>query len=169
MKRVLVLGCPASGKSTLARVIAADTGLPIVHLDRIYWRSGWIESSEEEFRARLAIEIEKEAWIIDGNYANAITPRLRFADTAIVLDFPRWRCLWRAVKRSLWGWGKSRTDMADGCRERLDPEFLKFIWNFRRDYRPRLFGELERFTGERILLHSPTDVKRFVESLHRPR
>lgn len=55
--------------------------------------------------------------------------------------------------------------MADGCRERLDPEFLQFIWNFRRDYRPTLVAELGRFSGEKILLHSPTDVKRFIESL----
>lgn len=165
MKRVLILGCPASGKSTFARRLAASTGLPLVHLDRIYWRPNWVEAAKEEFDARLAAELARDAWIVNGNYGRTIARRLAAADTAILLDFPRWRCLWRAFRRSALGFGRTRADMADGCREKFDPEFFAYIWRFPGEQRPTLLEELARFRGETIVLRSPAAVRRFLDRL----
>jgi len=165
VKRVLILGCPASGKSTFARKLAASTGLPLVHLDRLFWRPNWVEATEAEFNSSLASELPKDAWIIDGNYGRTIAQRLQRADTAIFLDFPRWLCLYRAVKRSLTGWGRARPDMAGGCNERFHAAFLKFIWEFRKNHRPKLLTELERFPGAKIVLCSTNEVGRFFEQL----
>lgn len=163
MKRVLILGCPASGKSTFARALAVSTGLPVVHLDRLYWRANWIEAAEEEFHAQLAAELAKDVWIMDGNYSSTIAPRLALADTAIFLDFPRWLCLWRAVRRVILGQGRGRPDMAPACRERFDPSFFYFLWKFHETYRPKLVSELDRFSGETIVLRSPAEAKEFLE------
>ena len=166
MKRILILGCPASGKSTLARRIAQLTGLPLVHLDRLYWRPGWVEAPQTEFCVQLAAELARDTWIIDGNYRSTLALRLESADTAIFLDFPRWPCLGRAMRRSVFGFDRQRPDTADGCREKLDPEFLGFIWRFRREYRPRLLAALDGFPAEKILLRSPAEVGRFLSALH---
>jgi len=165
VRRVLVLGCPASGKSTLAGKLALVTGLPLVHLDRLFWRPNWVEASEEEFREDLTAELSKDAWIIDGNYGRTIALRLERADTAILLDFPRWLCLGRAAKRSVMGWGRTRPDMGSACPEKLDPEFLRFIWTFGRDDRPKLLAELDRFPGNKIVLRSQADATGFLSGL----
>lgn len=165
MRRVLILGCPASGKSTLARRLAALTDLPLVHLDRLYWRANWIEVSPTEFRTQLDVELQKNAWIMDGNYGTTVALRLASADAALLLDFPRWRCLWRAIKRSVVEYGRARPDMADGCREKLDPAFLHFIWRYHKRYRPKLLIELDRFGGEKIVLCTSRDVDEFLANL----
>jgi adenylate kinase family enzyme len=102
---------------------------------------------------------------MDGNYGKTIALRLRSADTAIILDFPGPLCLWRAVKRSILGFGRARPDMADGCHEKLDPAFFRFIWRFRSDHRPKLLAESDRFTAEKILLRSSRDIERLLSSL----
>lgn len=165
MKRVLILGCPASGKSTLARELAHLTGLPLVHLDRIFWKPNWVQASEEEFHTTLAAELRKPSWIIDGNYGRTIADRLEFADTAILLDFPRWLCLSRAAKRSAFGWGRARPDMGDECREKFDPEFFHFIWRFGEDHRPKVLSALGRFSGAKVVLRSPSEVRKYLASL----
>jgi adenylate kinase family enzyme len=165
VRRVLILGCPASGKSTLARRLAELTGLPLVHLDRLYWRAKWIEASQTEFRAQLDAELAKSAWIIDGNYGTTVALRLAYADTAILLDFPRGRCLCRAIEQSIVEYGRPRPDMADGCREKLDPAFLHFIWRFHKHYRPKLLSELDRFAGEKIALRNCRDVEALLGDL----
>jgi adenylate kinase family enzyme len=165
VKRVLILGCPASGKSTLARELARRTGLPLVHLDRVFWRPNWVQATEEQFQASLAVELKKPKWIMDGNYGRTIVERLEFADTAILLDFSRWLCFWRAAKRSLVGLGRTRPDMGDECREKFDPEFFYFIWRFRRDHIPKVMDALDRFPGEKVVLRSPSEVRRFLASL----
>lgn len=142
MDRVIILGCGGAGKSTLARAMGEKTGLPVVHLDQLFWRDNWEHISREEFDALLAAEAEKEKWIIDGNYNRTIPLRLKRCDTAIYLDFPRWRCLLGVLKRFLTNYGRVRPDMSPNCPEQLDWEFLKWIWNFNRDNRPQLYEML---------------------------
>jgi len=165
VQRILIVGCPASGKPTLARQLGARTGLPLVHLDRLYWRTNWTQAPQSEFCMQLDAELAKSSWIIDGNYGKTVALRLTRADTAILLDFPRRLCLWRAIRRSILEFGRARPDMADGCREKLDPAFLRFVWRFEIDDRPILLEELDRFTGEKIVLRSPDEVRRFVQKV----
>lgn len=147
MQRILILGCPGSGKSTLARELAERTGLPLVHLDQIYWRPGWVEPSKEEWHAQLPEILARPAWILDGNYGGSIALRLEAADTAILLDRPTWLCLFRIFRRSVLTWGRIRPDMAEGCSERFDLQFFAYVLNFRRAKLPKVMTGLRDSTG----------------------
>ena len=137
MERILVIGCPGSGKSRLSRMLGEKLGLPVVHLDQLWWKPGWENVSVEEFDARLEEVLEGEQWIIDGNFSRTMPLRLRHCDTIIYLDYSRWLCLLGMTQRVLGSHGKVRPDMGEGCPERFDWEFVKFIWNFNKDNRVR--------------------------------
>jgi adenylate kinase family enzyme len=154
MQRVLVIGSPGSGKSTLATELARRTGLPLIHLDQEHWRSGWVEPPKDEWRRRVAELVAGNRWIIDGNYGGTLDLRLARADTLIDLEFPAWLCVWRILRRVAGSWGRVRPDMAEGC-----PEQLNFT------ARERTEAKLKRFTGTRVHLTSPAEVRRFLASL----
>ena len=88
MQRVLVIGSPGAGKSTLSHALAARTGLPLHHLDRMFWLSGWIERDRDEGRAVLKQVLAQDRWIIDGNYGSTLPLRIARADTVVWLDYP---------------------------------------------------------------------------------
>lgn len=138
MQRIVILGNAGSGKSTLARQIGQRLGLSVVHLDRLFWQPGWVEPDAEQFRQRVRDAVATDAWVCEGNYARrTFDLRLPRADLVIWLDTPRRTCLWRVLVRSLLN--RPRPDMAPGCTEKLDREFLtflKFVWQFDRGYRP---------------------------------
>lgn len=129
-RRILVIGSSGSGKSTLARSLGEALALPVVHLDRLYWTPGWIARPREEFDALLARELAKDAWIIDGNYGRTLETRLARADCVIRFRFSRLRCEWGVLRRVLATYGKVRPDMGEGCPERFDREFIRWIWEF---------------------------------------
>ncbi len=163
---MLIIGCPGSGKSFLARQLAAATGLPAVHLDRHFWGEGWTEPIPEVWRERLTNLMAAPQWIMDGNYTNTLALRLAAADTAIFLDFSRRLCLARVVWRALWWFGRNRgDDMAPSCRERIDPAFLLYVWRFSRDQRSRVLVALENFSGRVLVLRDNRDVAAFVSSV----
>lgn len=138
MQRIVILGNAGSGKSTLARQLGQRLNLPVVHLDTLFWEPGWIEPDAEQFRARVRDAVSPDIWICEGNYARrTFDLRLPRADLIIWLDTPRLTCLTRVIKRSVMN--RPRPDLAAGCSEKLDREFLtflKFVWTFDRDYRP---------------------------------
>lgn len=136
MHRILIIGCSGSGKSTLARQLANRLNLPLTHLDRLFWMEGWQMRERAEFNTLLQAALAGERWIIDGIYASSLAQRLKYCDTVVFLDYPRRVCLFAALGRILSGYGKTRSDMADGCPEHLDWEFLQYIWRFKRDIRP---------------------------------
>lgn len=80
MRRVLVIGCPGAGKSTLTRALAETLGLPAVYLDRLWWKSGWINRTRAEFDARLDAALAGDAWVMDGNYLRTLPRRLELLD-----------------------------------------------------------------------------------------
>ena len=169
MQRILIIGCGGAGKSTLARALGEKTGLPVVHLDSLFWEPGWVESSREVFDARLMAELEKPAWIIDGNYARTLPVRLQKCDTVIYLDFPRWLCIFGVLKRVLTTYGTVRPDMPEGCPERFDWEFLKWVWNFNARNREKMFAQLQTLPPERlILLRNRREVRNFLKSEKTP-
>ena len=144
MRRVLVIGCPGAGKSTLTRALAETLGLPAVYLDRLWWKSGWINRTRAEFDARLDAALAGDAWVMDGNYLRTLPRRLERCDAVLFLDYPRRLCLFRALRRILRWRGRTRPDMAEGCPERLDPAFIRWIWDFHRTQRPRVLELLDR-------------------------
>lgn len=131
MQRILVLGCSGSGKSTLARELGPRLGLPIIHLDQVHWQPGWVESDRQDFLQSLAPKIAAGRWIVDGNYTSTLATRLPRADTILFLDYPRWISVLRVLKRIVTSYGKVRPDMAPGCPEQIDFEFLHYVWNFK--------------------------------------
>ena len=166
MRRVIVIGCGGSGKSTLARAMGEKTGLPVVHLDKLFWKPGWVEMPKDEFDAILRREIAKDQWIIDGNFNRTIPERIARCDTIIYLDFDRLACLCGVVKRVLTTYGTVRPDMGEGCPERIDFTFLKWVWNYNRDKRERNYQLLnEAENAETIVLKNRRMVRRFLRSL----
>ena len=154
MQRIIVMGPPGSGKSTLARCLGAQHGLPVFHLDQVWWRPGWIEAPPSEFRAEVERIAALPAWVIDGNYTGTLGPRLLAADTLIYLDVPRWLCLFRILRRTLANHGQVRPDLAPGCPERLDPAFLRFAWSWNGIRRQRNLAVVGGFAGRKAVLHA---------------
>lgn len=167
MNRVIIIGCGGSGKSTLARNLSEKTNLPVIHLDKIFWKEGWVNISREEFNILLKEELKKDKWIIDGNYDRTLKERLKACDTVIYLDYSRITCLLGVIKRVLSSYGKSRADMADGCPERFDLEFMKWIWNFNKNHRADFYNILK---GERdksvYIFNYRKDCNKFLNSIY---
>jgi adenylate kinase family enzyme len=167
MKRILVIGPGGAGKSTLARRMGERLGLPVVHLDAMYWRAGWTKAPEDEWAREVARLIGDDAWVMDGNYSGTLDLRIPAADTIVFLDFPRLVCLWRVVKRRLRFHGHARPEMHPECPERLTWQFIDWIWNYRRLQRPRVLERLRAVADEKriVVLQSQRDAEQFVSSL----
>ena len=141
MNRVMVVGGPGSGKSTCARQLGDLTGLPVVHMDLIHWKSGWQERSKAE-KDRMTHQVHlREHWIFEGGHSRTYGERVARADTFVWLDVPVWLRIYRVLKRLFMYYGRSRPDLPDGCPERLSwqtVEFLLFIVRTRKSARAKL-------------------------------
>ena len=167
MERVMIIGCGGAGKSTLARALGEKTGLPVVHLDQIWWAPGnWQHIAREEFDELLKEEMEKPRWILDGNFNRTLEPRLEKCDTVIYLDMNRFICLKNWLGRVVKNWGHARADMAEGCNEWIDPEFVGWVWNFNRNNRERYYRLLSQAEGKDVyILKNRREVKRYLRKM----
>ena len=136
MKRILVLGPSGSGKSTFAKTLAERLGLPWICLDHYYWNPNWVETPKEEWRDIVATLIARDEWVMDGNYSKTLEMRIERADTAIFLDVPRRVSFWRVLRRRIIHSGKVRPELAEGCTEKIDLDFLRWIWGYPTRTRP---------------------------------
>ena len=160
MQRIAIIGSCGAGKSTLARILGRKLNLPVIHLDAYYWQSGWQENSGDRW-IRIQQELVKsDRWIIDGNYGSTMDLRLQAADTVIWLDFNRYLCLWRIVKRYLQFAGRTRSDMAKGCPERFNWEFLRYVWHFPEMHRFKIIDSLANFSNSKeiFILQNPSQL-----------
>ena len=163
MERIVIIGCGGAGKSTLARQLGEKLQIPVVHLDKLFWRPGWVQVPPEEFDALHRAELAKERWIMDGNFDRTMEERVARCDTVIYLDFSRMACLMGVLKRVVTTYGKVRPDMGEGCPERIDREFLMWVWNYNKNKRERnyrLLNEAEH--AETIVLKNRRAVKLFL-------
>lgn len=167
MERIIIIGCAGAGKTTLSRQLQEKLGLPVVHLDQIWWSPGnWEHLERDAFDQALLLELEKPRWIMEGNYDRTLPMRLERCDTVIWLDYIRFVCMGRWLKRIAVNWGKVRSDMAPGCLERFEWAFAKDIWKFNDDKRGayeillsnQSHKEIYRFRTDRQL-------KRFLETI----
>ena len=165
--RILVIGSGGSGKSTLARRIAERTGLPLIHLDRLYWKPGWVEPPKDEWKATVAGLIAEERWVMDGNYGGTMAERVAAADTIVVLALPRVVCLWRVVRRRFQMAGRQRPDMAPDCPEHLSWEFARWIWTYPATRLPAILRRLAELRPDQrgVVLRSVAEIDAFVASL----
>jgi adenylate kinase family enzyme len=147
VKRVIVLGSGGSGKSTFSTKLAKETGLPLVHLDRLFWKSGWVIPDKEEWHKELINQVQQEEWVMDGNYGSTIDLRLERADTVILFDYVPLLCLYRVLKRRIMYHKKTRPDMGEGCEEKIDFEFIIWVWSFRKKKIPDLLNKIENKKG----------------------
>lgn len=159
-----MIGSGGSGKSTVAAQLGELTGLEVNHLDKFYWSPGWVKPAPDEWIKTVTELVERDSWIIDGNYSGTLELRMRRCDAIVFLDLPRVLCLWRIVKRLFLYRDGKRPDMAEGCRENLNFEFVSWVWNYHRRSRPKVIKLLqEHAEGKQIFwLHSRTEVKKFL-------
>lgn len=165
MQRVLVIGSPGAGKSTLSHALAARTGLPLYHMDKIHWLPDWIERDRAEAMTEVEQVLDQARWIIDGNYGSSLPIRIKRADTVVWLDYPTHVCLGRALKRWWHYRGRSRPDMTDGCPERLDLEFLLYVLMFRSNWQQRNRAALSGFNGKVIKLATPAETSHWIDTV----
>jgi adenylate kinase family enzyme len=144
MQRILVIGSPGAGKSTLASRIARELGLPLIHLDREYFGPGWTTPPKAEWREKVSTLAARPAWVMDGNYASTFDIRVPRATTIVWLDLPRWRCLTRVLWRVARNYGRSRPDLGAAGPERFDLSFMRWIWSYPVAMRPKTARMLER-------------------------
>lgn len=138
MQRVMIIGTPGSGKSWLARAIGARTGLPVLHMDRLFWQPGWQARSADGKAALHADWVAGPAWVWEGNYAKGYAERLDRADMLIWLDLPIWRRFWRVLRRTLRHYGDTRPDLPENCPERVSLDFYRYIFESRARNRARM-------------------------------
>lgn len=164
-KRILIIGCSGAGKSTLSKILAKRWGLPLYHLDAIFWNEGWVPTPKPEFKEKLKDVLEQPNWIIDGNFDSTLEMRAQYADMIIFLDFPNWLCLSRVLKR-VWTYrGKTRPDMAAGCPEKVDIEFARWIWRYPKQARPGVLEVLRKTNADVVVLKTPTEIENWLEKM----
>jgi adenylate kinase family enzyme len=154
MQRVLVMGCPGAGKTTFALTLADKLSVPFVSIDRLYWQPGWREPNTADFAALISKEAEKPAWVMDGDYLRRGAGELRRARAHAIVwfDLPRRVCLTSALRRIVTTYGQVRLEMAPGCPERLDWEFLKYIWTYQVEQRPKLLNYFAALRADQRLM-----------------
>ena len=147
MKKVIVIGCPGSGKSTVSRALHNKTGIPLYHLDMMYWNADKTTVEKSVFLKRLSAVLEKDEWIIDGNYGSTMELRMAACDTVIFLDYPLDVCL-DGIKERL---GKPRSDMP-WIEIEEDAEFIEFIKNYNEQQKPKVLELLEKYSDKNIVI-----------------
>ncbi|HDR8072421.1 TPA: topology modulation protein [Bacillus cereus] len=171
MKKIMVIGISAGvGKSTFARKLGESLNINVYHLDALYWRANWVEAPLKEFTKAHQEILNQRQWIIEGNYNNTVKIRAKHADTIIYLELPLYVCLYRVVKRWLMNIGKTRADMRKGCKEKIDWDFIKFIY---KSYYPRKEKMVERLQffqtlGSKkdiIILQSKKEINSYLENI----
>lgn len=165
--RLMVIGCSCSGKSTFSRRLAEITGLPLTHLDRLFWKSGWIEENRDIFRTKQKNIVMQDSWIIDGNYKGTMEMRLERAQIVYRFRIGTLACLQGYAKRLIQGKLKvERTDITDGCEERLDWDFLKFIAGFSRNQEKQTDEILKKYPDVKVItFRSRKQAERYLDKL----
>ena len=147
LKKIIVIGCPGSGKSTVSRTLHNKTGIPLYHLDMMYWNADKTTVEKSVFLERLSDVLEKDEWIIDGNYSSTMELRMAACDTVIFLDYPLNVCLDGIRARR----GKPRSDMP-WIETEEDEEFIEFIKSYNEQQNPKVLELLEKYSDRNIII-----------------
>ena len=163
MKKIMVIGCPGSGKSTFSRTLHTLTGLPLIHLDMLNWNTDRTTVDRPVFVERLTDVLQRDEWIIDGNYGSTMELRMKVCDTVIFLDYPVEICLDGIRERR----GKKRPDMPwIENEDEEDAEFIEFIKSYASQSRPKVMELLDRYSDKTVyIFKSREEADRFLEGL----
>ena len=169
MQRILIIGNAGSGKTTFAKKLAERTGLPLVHLDKLYWTGNWEHVDRDTFDQLLQQQLDKPSWIIDGNFNRTLPHRLEHCDTVFYFDLPTLTCLWGITKRVFSNYGRTRPDMGGNCPERFDKNkrsLYKNVLSFRKAHRKEYAALLaEKGVPRTIIFKSRRQAARFLKNL----
>ncbi|MFM9938796.1 MAG: topology modulation protein [Hyphomicrobiaceae bacterium] len=168
LNRVVVIGSSGVGKSTFARRLGAVTGIPVTHIDQLFWQAGWVPTPKDVYLARLAAVVAQERWIIEGVNPSTLDLRLPRTDQLIWLERNRLACLWRVGRRVVSTYGRVRPDVAPGCPEKApDCEFLTYIWTFGSRIAPRIEVAIEKHVmrDRTVRLHSDREAQAYLDQL----
>jgi adenylate kinase family enzyme len=147
MKKIIVIGCPGSGKSTFSKKLNSITRIPLFHLDMMFWNDDKTTVERSVFIHRLSEAMKQSEWIIDGNYASTLEIRLKECDTVIFLDYPLNTCLEGIRERR----GKKRSDIP-WIETEEDSEFIEFIEKFAEESRPQIIEALNKNTKKNVII-----------------
>ena len=164
MKRILIIGSNGAGKSTFSCRLAEHTHLPLIHIDRLYWRNHWEVTPRHEFEELVCTQAKKPEWIIEGNNIGSLEQRLKYADTVFWFEFPPALCLWNVLKRQLRYRGKVRPDLPDQCVSKLNLRFLRDVWRFNKKNHARIAQKLEATQAQLIHFSNYKQVKKYLRS-----
>lgn len=152
-KKIAIIGCAGSGKTTLAFQLQKKLNLPLYHLDEYYWKPGWERGDFEIFSNIHADLCKQEAWIMEGSYYKCFYQRAQYADMIIFLDVPRYKCIWYVLKRAVVHFGKEIPGSPKACKQHIFSfkflEFLHWVWTFNQRYRAAIMRDLEEFKDEK--------------------
>jgi adenylate kinase family enzyme len=163
----LILGPSGSGKSTVGKRIGRILCIPAIHLDMHFWKPNWVETPKDEWFDKVKELIASETWVMDGNYTSTLPMRVDAADTIIFLDMTRRQSYLRVVTRYLRHRGKTRPDVTEGCPEKIDMEFIRWIWNYPRVSKPRILRFMEKLRASKnvYFLRNQKEIEEFLEAL----
>lgn len=147
MKKIIVIGCPGSGKSRFSKELHKKTGVPLYHLDMMYWNADKTIVEKSVFRERLSDVLKKDEWIIDGNYSSTMEMRMAACDTVFFLDYPTELCVRGIMERR----GKPRSDMP-WIETEEDDEFMEYIKSFNDKSRPDIIKLLNKFSDKNVIV-----------------
>lgn len=153
MRRIIVIGCPGSGKSTFSKKLHHITGIPLHHLDMMYWNADRTKVDMEVFLESLANALEESEWIIDGNYSSTMERRMQACDTVVFLDYPTEVCLGGVMERI----GKVRTDIPWTEPEQIDEAFVETVRNYITQSRPQVLELIEKYWNKQIFIFTSRD------------
>ena len=167
MQKIMIIGCSGAGKSTLSRKLHHSLQIPVIHMDAHYWQANWQPTDKAEWKQKVEEFAHAESWIIDGNYGSTIDIRIQYADTIIYLDMPRWLCLYRVIKRRIQYHGKSRPDMNEGCNEKIDWAFIRWVWTYPKRSRPQTLVKLRQVQDDKqiIIIRNSQQLHTFLQQL----
>ena len=157
LHKILVIGCCGAGKSTFSKKLQAILKLELIHLDQYYHKPNWEEPKKVEWEKRVNNLVQKPSWIMDGNYSETMDIRIKNADLIIYLDYPILKCFWRVIKRVFKYNGIQRSDMANGCKEEFDLEFLYFVLMFNIRFRKEILTKLNLVKDKKEVCVFKTD------------
>lgn len=166
--RIAVVGCPGSGKTTFSNKLGKVLNRSVLHLDKLLWNPNWQMLPYDQRKTIHDKLVAQENWIIDGMWRSHLADRYSRATLVVFLDYSRRTCIRRAILRRIKYSGKQREDIAQGCLEKLDGYFLKYIWNFNKSVRPLILQLAQRSqTVCTITLTSPKAAKYFLKELEK--
>lgn len=167
--RINIIGSSGSGKSTLAKILGSLYDTPYLHIDTAFWDPNWVKNPERAV-SEIRNMIQKDSWIIDGNYLNKVPERFKISDQIIFLDYNRFYCLRQVLKRYSMNKDRVRDSIGAGCNEKIDFEFIKYIlWTYPHKSKKIVREIIKENRGKFLVFKSRRKLMKYLEQLHQER